>query len=157
MYLNNQSIENPISNILSNYYSRTDIPIQLIEFPDYPFTQGTSSFPSHFEMQKYYESYAEHFDVIQHIRFNHSVIRVCPVNNNRWEVIVKDMASKKYETVIYDAVFVCNGSFSKPYIPVISGAEDFRGKTLHSRHFRSADEFRGMCFLHLSYITSEHA
>lgn len=34
----------------------------------------------------YLEAYANHFNVVEHIKFRHHVIRVRPVQESKWEV-----------------------------------------------------------------------
>ena len=80
---------------------------------------------------------------MQHIKFNHSVVRVRPIENDRWEIIVHDLLEDKFITTIYDAVFVCNGRSTEPLIPNFEGADEFKGKLLHSRDFLSAKRFPG--------------
>ncbi|XP_031623997.1 senecionine N-oxygenase-like [Contarinia nasturtii] len=120
---------------------RTNLPHQLMAYIDHPFPEGTRSFPSHIEVQKYYQSYAERFDFMKLIKFNHSVIRVLPIENNKWEVIVKDFVNDKFETIMCDAVFVCNGPHAKSHIPEIPGASEFKGRIMHSRDFRTPEKF----------------
>ncbi|XP_031619214.1 dimethylaniline monooxygenase [N-oxide-forming] 2-like [Contarinia nasturtii] len=130
-------------NIHSPMYRdlRTNLPHQVMTYIDHPFPEGTRSFPSHVEVQKYYQSYAERFDFMKLIKFNHSVIRVLPIENNKWEVIVKDCINDKFETIVYDAVFVCNGHYAKSHIPEIPGACEFKGRIMHSRDFRTPEKF----------------
>ena len=48
---------------------------------------------------------------------------------------------------VFDALVVATGHFSLPYVPQIPGLVEFDqrfpGKIRHSKHFRSADEFKG--------------
>jgi putative flavoprotein involved in K+ transport len=41
------------------------------------------------------------------------------------------------------AVVSATGMWSEPYVPRIPGAAGFRGRTLHSAHYRTPDEFAG--------------
>ena len=91
----------------------------------------------------YLQSYANRFDLKRYIKFNHLVIRVRPVGNGKWEVIVKDQPNNKFETIIYDVVFVCNGHNSFPHWSEIEGASRFDGEMSHSHDFRTVDKFRG--------------
>lgn len=132
---------------------RTHTPKQLIEFPDHHHLNETSTFPSHSDILKYLHSYADQFDLNDHIKFSHSVIRVLPVANDKWEVIVKDLTNDKFITKIYDAVFVCNGHHSAPRIPEYEGASEFQGKVIHQSDYRNGEMFRGM-FLTFVFMTS---
>lgn len=112
-------------------------------FPDFPFP-GKNKYKTvpYSDVLSYYESYADHFDLKKHIKFSHNVIRVLPIENEKWEIIVKDLVNNTFETTVYDAIFVANGLFSVPYIPEIDGASEFKGKVIHSHDFRDAERFR---------------
>lgn len=115
-----------------------------MEVPDYHLPDDVAPFPSQPDMLEYLHSYADHFDLNQYIKFNHLVVRVRPIQNEQWEMIVQNLFTKKFITTIYDAVFVCNGHFFDPFIPTIEGANEFKGKLLHSHDFHSAEKFQGI-------------
>lgn len=146
-------------NVHSAMYEglRTNTPKQLIEFPDHHHPNNTASFPSRSDILKYLHSYADRFNLNEHIQFNHLVIRVLPIANDKWEVIVKDLPNQQFITKVFDAVFVCNGHYFAPRIPEIEGASEFNGKVIHSHDYRTGEIFRGMflktsCCLLLSFF-----
>lgn len=114
-----------------------------MEFIDHSYPNGTKSYPPQVEVLKYLHSYAERFNIKSHIKLNHLVIRVVPVENEKWEVIVKDLPNDKYETLIYDLVFVANGHFASPRYPSVPGLDEFKGRTLHSHDYRTSEAFHG--------------
>lgn len=119
-------------------------PYQLTEFPDHHFPINyTDSFPLQPDVLKFLHSYADRFGLNKYIKFNHLVIRVHPIENGKWEVIVKDLSNDRFITSIYDAVFVCNGHYFAPHIAKIEDSDLFKGKVLHSHDFRRAEAFRG--------------
>lgn len=87
--------------------------------------------------------YAEKFNLSRHVKFNHHVIRVRPLLDDRWEVVVKDLVDDKFFTETFDAVMVCNGRFTVPILPNFEGHETFTGKQMHSRDYKTAEQFRG--------------
>lgn len=113
-----------------------------MEYPDFPYPEGTQSYPPQSEVLKYLNSYVDKFDLKTHIKFSHLVIRVLPIEKGQWEVIVKDLPNNTFETKIYDAVFVANGHFTAPRIPHIDGVNEFKGKIIHSHDFRTAQAFK---------------
>lgn len=113
-----------------------------MELSGFLFPKSVTSYPLQEEVLSYLHSYADHFDLKKHIKLSHQVLRVLPIENGKWEIIVKHLPSKKYETEIYDAVFVCNGHFSKPFYPNIPGLNKFKGKMIHSHDFRTAKTYR---------------
>ncbi|XP_055306207.1 senecionine N-oxygenase-like isoform X2 [Sitodiplosis mosellana] len=130
------------NNIHSPMYQglRTNLPYQLMEFPDFPYPKETISYPSQPVVLNYLQSYAERFDIKNHIKFSHLIIRVLPIENGKWQVIVKDLPNDKFITLIYDVVFVCTGRFSSLRYPSIPN--EFQGKSLHSHDYRTAETFR---------------
>lgn len=121
---------------------RTNLPHQLMEFPDHPYPDDAPSFPSQPRVLEFIQSYVNRFDLNKLIKFSHNVIRVQPIENGQWEVIVKDLANDAFVTKIYDVVIVCNGHHALPRIPQVQGMDIFKGKVLHSHDFRSADDYR---------------
>lgn len=114
-----------------------------MEYPDFHYPDGTISYPPHTEVLKFLHSYADHFDLKKHIKFSHLVIRVLPIEDGKWEIIVKDFPNKKFETIIYDAVFIANGHFATPRIPKYPGDGEFKGQKHHSHDLRTAAAFKG--------------
>lgn len=115
-----------------------------MEFSDYHYPNETKGYPPQPEVLKFLHSYADRFDLHKHIKFNHMVVRVAPVKNDRWEIIVRDVANDKFETKTFDAVFVASGHFFAPRYPEIEGIDEFQGKKLHSHDYRKASDFTGM-------------
>jgi dimethylaniline monooxygenase (N-oxide forming) len=119
----------------------TNIPKEIMAYPDFPFPTHETSYVSSEKVLKYVHLYTETFDLRKHIKFQHHVLRVCPRFDEKWEITVKNILEDKCEMFIADAIFVCNG-FSVPLIPKIPGNEVFRGKQSHSHQFRSSEGFK---------------
>ena len=47
------------------------------------------------------------------------------------------------QTAIYDALVVCNGHYSAPRCPEVSGSEAFPGTVMHSHNYRTNEAYRG--------------
>lgn len=114
-----------------------------MEYPDFKYPNGTLPYPSQADVLKYLDSYANRFDIKKHIKLNHLVIRILPIEGDKWEVIVKNLPNDIFETLTFDAIFVCNGHFASPRYPSIPGSDEFEGNILHTHDYRSADPFRG--------------
>lgn len=138
-------------------------------FPDFPMPSTLrKSYIESGAVLSYLQTYANHFKIVERIRFRHYVIRVRPVEGSKWEVskcmaflcsilgeslkiikyfaqiIVKDLLNNKVNTLIYDAVFVCNGNLNTPAIPKpYPGEKLFRGKQIHSHNFRRKEAYEG--------------
>ncbi|XP_014669025.1 PREDICTED: flavin-containing monooxygenase FMO GS-OX-like 2 [Priapulus caudatus] len=139
----------------------TDLPRQLMEFPDYPFPADYDTYLHHPKVRDYLESYANHFDLKKYIRFNTRVTSVHRLdsgtpNRPRWLVTSTDRVSGSEEErrEEFDAVIVCSGHFVDPYYPEISGLDHCECKIIHSRDYRVPEEFRGKRVLMVGAMTS---
>uniref|UniRef100_A0A3B5MUF3 Flavin-containing monooxygenase n=1 Tax=Xiphophorus couchianus TaxID=32473 RepID=A0A3B5MUF3_9TELE len=140
--------------VLSSMYRdlRTNLPKEVMMFPDFPFDPELSSFLSHQEVQRYLERYCENFRIRPHIRFDTAVENVTPVSTTAengeskitWEVTSLDSTGHQ-KTETFDAVYnVCIlRHYSDPHIPNIPGIQNFKGTVLHSHSYRFAEPFSG--------------
>lgn len=123
---------------------RTNLPKELMAFPDFPFPPSEKSFLPSSDVNAYLNRYADHFNLRDHIKFEHQVIRVRPKREMKtWEVITLNQPQNEYEKYTFDIILVCNGHFSVPSFPRYQGREVFRGTQLHSHHYRDSQRFAG--------------
>lgn len=61
-----------------------------------------------------------------------------------WQVVVKDLNAKSFNTEYYDAVMVCNGHNASPFTPVFPGMDEFSGVQIHSHDYRIPESFEKM-------------
>lgn len=123
----------------------TNLPIELMCYPNEPFPLNDKSFVSSDVILSYYESFADKYSLRDHIKFQHQVIRVRPLSRDLregWEVIVRNLTIDKYETYKFDALLVCNGHFHSGFIPNYDGRNLFHGKQMHSHDYRNAEVFK---------------
>eukprot|EP00117_Sycon_ciliatum_P025628 scpid36679/ scgid21233/ Dimethylaniline monooxygenase [N-oxide-forming] 5; Dimethylaniline oxidase 5; Hepatic flavin-containing monooxygenase 5 len=133
---------------------------QMNAFSDYPMPDETATFPHHSELVKYFNNYAEHFDVVSKVRFHTKVVDVQLISQDRWRVVSRetdpDEVGKPDEknakvrsdcespvpdpsqhiTEEYDAVMVCNGHHHQPLWPDFPGQEKFKGHVIHSHSYK---------------------
>ncbi|XP_033755721.1 LOW QUALITY PROTEIN: dimethylaniline monooxygenase [N-oxide-forming] 1-like [Pecten maximus] len=138
---------------------KTNLPKELMAFPDFPFRADLPSFIRHEDVLEYLESYADCFDLLKYIKFSTKVKLVHPQKSSdtiTWEVTYKTLIDSDLTstTETFDAVMVCNGQFSVPLIPAITGLDLFRGKVLHSHDYRYPSEFEGKCVVCLGASSS---
>eukprot|EP00058_Branchiostoma_floridae_P004284 XP_002589772.1 hypothetical protein BRAFLDRAFT_90445 [Branchiostoma floridae] len=126
---------------------RTNIPKESMAFSDFPFDSSLQSYLSRQEVLQYLEGYAAHFGLNKYIQFLTRVEAVTPVHVHgvlKWHVTISDVsAADKQSTEQFDAVMVCTGRYSVPYVPAIPGTDRFQGRTLHSHDYRVPEPFRG--------------
>ncbi|MFZ4533317.1 MAG: flavin-containing monooxygenase [Alsobacter sp.] len=104
-------------------------------FIDFQFPPGTSLYPGHKEMRRYFERYADHFDLTRRIRFRSRVTAIEPVGE-RWRVSVDGQ-----EPELFDGVVVATGHQSIPRHP--QEAKDFTGTYVHAHHYRVPEVYAG--------------
>lgn len=120
----------------------TNLPKEVMGFPGFPIPPQHKSYISSKHFLEFLNIYATTFDIIKLVKFEHQVVRVRPLSDESWEVIVRNLPDNKYDTYTFDAVLVCNGHYNTPMLPKFKGSESFKGKQIHAHDYRSAKRFR---------------
>lgn len=131
---------------------KVNIPKEIMEIPGFPFPkEWNKSYITRHQCLEYLNMFANHFTLRKHIKFHTHVRNVQPLKEanedgkTKWLLTfspVNQMSEVKQEK--FDAVFVCNGHDSNPYIPDIAGMDEFEGRKLHSKWFRFEEHFDGL-------------
>ncbi|NVK12033.1 MAG: NAD(P)-binding domain-containing protein [Gammaproteobacteria bacterium] len=108
-------------------------------YEDFPLPDTTPDYPSHQELLRYFNAYADHFDIKKLIKFNTEVTNCKKIDGDRWEVEWKNLGSDEKMTAEFDALVVCNGHHHAPRYPDYPG--EFTGEFIHSHDFKSAKPF----------------
>lgn len=107
------------------------------EFEDFPMPEDYPDYPNHFQLQKYFEDYAHHFDVYSSIKFDHSVQKVERLPDANWLVsYIDNLGEEKSE--IFQVLMVANGHHNVPKYPQYPGT--YTGTYLHSHDFKYLKE-----------------
>ncbi|XP_064610332.1 uncharacterized protein LOC135474701 isoform X2 [Liolophura sinensis] len=139
---------------------RTNIPKEVMAFPDFPFREELPSFIKHSEVLEYLQEYGKHYNLEQYIKFNTCVEEVKPIQEKNcfkhWRLTYRNLldTSSPLHTEEFDSVMVCNGHYSTPLLPDLPGSADFRGLVMHSHDFREADPFQDMTVVCLGAASS---
>lgn len=121
----------------------TNLPIELMCYPNEPFPENEQSFVSSDDVFRYYQAYADKYNLRDYIKFEHHVLQVRPLFDNSWEVIVKNLPKGSIDTYVFDGILVCNGHYFSGRIPNYEGRELFRGKQMHSHDYRNPETVKG--------------
>lgn len=108
----------------------------LSAFPDFPMPEHYPDYPSHAQLFEYIKSFADEYNLRQHIRFNTGVKHAQQDKDGNWTVELEqgDTITAKY--------LVCaNGVTWEPN--TVSWDGDFHGEVRHSVTYRSPTEFKG--------------
>ncbi|OQO07516.1 hypothetical protein B0A48_07213 [Cryoendolithus antarcticus] len=132
---------------LTPLYDRleTNIPRDLMGFSDLDWPEDCQLFPRHETVLEYIEKYAE--DVRHLISFRAQVLSVHS-EGEEWHVDVsvpQISGSQMVEHHKFDAVVVASGHFDVPYMPDVTGMENwvqaYPGSILHSKYYRTPDQY----------------
>ncbi len=107
---------------------------QMSQYEGFPMPKEYPDYPSHHQLLKYFQSYAEHFNLLPYIRFNTKVEKVSKLDNEQWEINLNDGTKQTF-----DFLLIANGHHSVPRHPLFK--EDFTGEYLHSHEFKNNKGF----------------
>ncbi|KAM5562722.1 putative flavin-containing monooxygenase 1 [Rosa sericea] len=145
--------------------TKLQTPKAVYQFSDFPWPSSvTEDFPNQHQVMDYIQSYAQHFNLLRHIKFN---TKVCGIeyegpsedemqswslwggtgepfsSKGKWKVMVEDKQSPSTEVYLVDFVVLCIGRFSGipniPKFPPNKGPEEFHGDVIHSMEYASKD------------------
>jgi len=121
----------------------TNLPKEVMAFPDFPFANQQKSFLHHSEVLEYLEQYAQAHLLHKYIQLNTQVERVVP-GKSGWEVTTKQLSTGKMSTNSFQAVLVCNGHYSVPVVPQIPRLDEYEGELIHSHNYRKPEQFEDL-------------
>ncbi|XVF68047.1 hypothetical protein PTKIN_Ptkin10aG0171700 [Pterospermum kingtungense] len=145
--------------------TKLQTPKPVYQFSDFHWPSSvTEDFPNQHQVLDYVQSYAQHFDLLKHIKFNTKVAGIEyegphdeeiqswglwggtgePFSSKgKWKVIVDDLKTLSTEIYLVDFVILCVGRFSGvpniPEFPPNKGPEAFHGKVIHSMDYAAMD------------------
>tara|TARA_Y100001936_G_scaffold179421_1_gene176365 strand:+ start:3055 stop:4353 length:1299 start_codon:yes stop_codon:yes gene_type:complete len=108
-------------------------------YEDFPLPKDASDYPSHKELLKYFNDYADHFDINRLIKFGTEVLHCKYTDDDKWIIQWRSLGSENINEDTFDALVVCNGHHHEPRYPSYPG--DFSGEYLHSHDYKSAKPF----------------
>jgi len=104
-------------------------------FVDFPMPEDYPDYPSHKQLFHYIKSYADEYDLRQHITFNTSVDSAKQDNDGNWQVSLNNGGQ------LTAGYLVCaNGVTWQPNLVNFEGT--FNGEIYHSVKYRSAEAFK---------------
>ena len=132
---------------------------KLMSYSAFPMPEDYPDYPSHWQVAKYFDDYAERFGLRERIAFNTEVVSAEPVEPAEsavevWTAIrIKPRprpggdgrGAGRAAAERYRAVLVANGHHWQPRWPepAFPGAEDYEGEQLHVHHYREPDVLVG--------------
>jgi len=102
-------------------------------FSDFNHAKSVGFFPTADDIRNYLESYTDHFQIRQHIRFNSEVTNLkTSAKDPGYDLTFRNVETDTSETLHFPFLVICNGAFSTISIPEIEGIENFSGQICHS-------------------------
>ncbi|XP_041790493.1 flavin-containing monooxygenase 5-like [Chelmon rostratus] len=136
-------------NRASIYRSLTiNVSKEMMCYSDFPIPADFPNYMHHSKILKYFRMYAEHFKLLQHIRFQTSVKSVKQKpdysRTGKWEVVTENREGRE-EKHVFDAVICCSGHYTYPNLPLkdFPGIETFEGKYFHSWDYKGPEDMYG--------------
>ncbi|EME78128.1 uncharacterized protein MYCFIDRAFT_57535, partial [Pseudocercospora fijiensis CIRAD86] len=125
----------------------TNVPDVAMSFTDLPFAYGP--FVPHWIPKQYLENYFSQHRLDQHLRLLTTVEAITALEKNRWRLTLRRYNAASHVDDWwqdeFDAVVVANGHYSVPFVPYVSGINEYREKfphrIVHSKVFRTAREY----------------
>jgi cation diffusion facilitator CzcD-associated flavoprotein CzcO len=128
---------------------------KLMSYRAFPMPDDYPDYPSHWQVAKYFDDYAERFGLLERITFKTEVVSAEPVGDStqgngvkagadgEWDVTVEGPEGRRTER--YRAVIVANGHHWKPRWPepAFPGADAYEGEQLHAHHYREPAVLEG--------------
>ena len=112
---------------------------EMMSYSDFPIPKEYPNYMHNTKVIEYFNLYADHFKLRQHIQFKTSVRSVRKTNDfettGKWHVEIED-ESGKVKTECYDAVLVCTGHHASKNVPEFPGMKEFQGEIMHSHDYK---------------------
>lgn len=117
---------------------------QMMSFARYPMPDDYPDYPDHFQIADYFDRYADHFGLREHITFNTEVQHVDPIDGGGWTVRYIDSEGEERSEIFTD-ILVCNGHHwdARWPEPAFPGSDTFEGVQMHAHDYRTPEIFEG--------------
>ncbi|RHZ52430.1 hypothetical protein Glove_461g55 [Diversispora epigaea] len=110
-------------------------------FSDYPIPPEWPTYMHNSRVLKYFRTYAEHFNLLSHIKFNASILKASILPDKRWN-LQYTIRGEKAKEEIFDYVMVCTGHHRYHRWPKYKGMDVFKGEQMHSHFYRTPNPFQ---------------
>ncbi|CAG8809548.1 30953_t:CDS:2, partial [Racocetra persica] len=114
---------------------------EMSTFSDFPIPHDWPYYMHHKFVAKYFDMYAERFQLIPHIKFNTTVVNASILPDQRWKVRYVTKGGEEAESV-FDYVMVCTGHHRYPRMPKFQGMDQFKGIQIHSHFYREPTNYK---------------
>ena len=124
----------------------TNIPKPLMQFSDKPFPDETQLFPPRQVVSQYIREYSAEVEHLIQFQTQVQDIRLLSGDCDQWLVKCRQLETGQETEDVYDAVAICTGHYTVPYVPDIPGLKSWQdaypGCVSHSKLYRTPETFR---------------
>ncbi|CAG8741128.1 5633_t:CDS:2, partial [Racocetra persica] len=131
--------KDPYSSVYKGILTNTSK--ELTTFSDFPIPADWPTYLNHSQVEKYIDMYAENFNLLPHIKFNTTVLKISILPDKRWNVKYIIQGENEEKEEIFDFVIVGTGRHRKPKWPEFKGMNSFKGEQIHSYMYKRATDF----------------
>ncbi|KAI1393138.1 FAD/NAD(P)-binding domain-containing protein [Hypoxylon trugodes] len=111
-------------------------------FSDYPLSTKSLPYPTSSQVAAYFNSYASHFNLQDHVRFNTTVRKVTRnAADTAWDVHITNPDGDA--VLSFDKVVFCQGAETTPSWPSLPNRDKFKGVVIHSQAYKNPEPFKG--------------
>ncbi|MCI0687334.1 MAG: NAD(P)-binding domain-containing protein [Sporichthyaceae bacterium] len=115
----------------------------VMEYQAYPMPKDYPDYPNHWEIQRYFESFVEHFKLAERITFRTRAERVAPAPDGEpgYDVTIRplDRPDAPAQTYRYRWVLAASGHHWDPRWPEPAFPGEFDGQIMHSHDYKTPD------------------
>ena len=97
-----------------------------MSYSDFPFPGGMPTYPNAQQMVDYFQRYADHFQLGDHLRFGSRVSRAIPHTDGTWRVELESGECRGYSSLV-----VATGQYTSPRLPHALIPGEFSGQHMH--------------------------
>lgn len=127
----------------------TNIPKSMSCYSDFPLKESLPLYISADSYAEYFQEYAENFELLPLINFEHEVVKVEPQenfgeSNYQWRVHYKQINNDEIKFELFHYLVVSSGYNTTPFIPekFSSAIKNYTGNVMHSIDFKSSEDFK---------------
>ncbi|KAG0349259.1 Cyclopentanone 1,2-monooxygenase (CPMO) [Podila humilis] len=141
---------NPHSSVYKSTIINTSK--ELMSYSDFAIPADWPTYLPNQKVAYYFDLYAEHFNLKEHVRFETKVVEVKELKDDKKRWLVRSHPANASEPFtiteeVFDYVMMCSGHHWKPRYPSFTGMgktdqAPFTGIQLHSHFYRSVDGYR---------------
>ena len=131
------------SSMYKGLRSNTPLPIAELH-PDFPWPEGTATFPYRHEFLEHINNFADHFKLRDLIQYNHVVTNIARyLDTDKIQLSVRNLVDSTEQSLVFDYVFSCNGQHRIPHIPTDADMSKYTGERLHYHDLQDPSKMYG--------------